>query len=83
MCYFYSLWGVGHGQADAVATREGEEHHDEGEGSVVGEEDGEVGAPLDVTEHQQRNKHHPGDHQHREQMTLLGRLRNKYREKCY
>lgn len=59
--HLYSLWCVGHGKADEVATGQREESHDDSESSIVGEEDGKVGAALDVTEHQQRDEHHPGD----------------------
>lgn len=38
------------------------------------EENRKVGALLDVTEHQQRDEDHPGDHQHREQTGLFRRL---------
>lgn len=56
-----SLWCVGHGKADKVATGQREESHDDRESSVVAEVDGEEGATLDVAEHQQRDEHHPGD----------------------
>lgn len=70
-----SLRSVGHGQADEVSAGQREERHDEGEGSVVAEEDGQEVAVLDVTEHQQRDEHHPADHEQREQTRLLSRLR--------
>lgn len=73
----YSLWSVGHGQAHKVTTGQGEQRHDEGEHSIVCEENRQVGTVLDVTEHEQGDKHHPADHQHREQRGLFTRLRTK------
>lgn len=73
----YSLRGVGHGQGHEVAAGQGEEEHDGGEGNVVAEVDGQVGARLDIAEHQQRDEHHPGDHQGWEQTGLLPRLQGR------
>lgn len=57
----YSLWCVGHGKADKIATGQREESHDGSESSIMGEINGKVVAALDITEHQQRDEHHPGD----------------------
>lgn len=73
----YSLRRVGHGEAHGVTAGHGEENHDEGEGGVVGEDDGQVGALLDVTEHQQGDEDHPGDHQGREHTRLFTRLQGR------
>lgn len=37
----------------------------------MAEEDGQVGAALNVAEHEQRNQEHPGDHQQWEQARVL------------
>lgn len=57
----YSLWCIGHGKADKVATGHREQKHDDGECDIVVEVDGKVNARLDIAEHQQRDEHHPGD----------------------
>lgn len=71
---WYSLWCVGHGQADKVAAGHREEDHDDGEHGVVVEEDGQVSATLNIAEHEQGDEEHPGDDQHREQARLFPRL---------
>lgn len=57
----YSLWRIGHGKADKVATGQREQNHDDGERDIVVEVDGKVKARLDIAEHQQRDEHQPGD----------------------
>lgn len=47
----------------------------------MAEENRKVGPLLDVTEHQQRDEHHPGDHQQREQARLFARLQEVARKK--
>lgn len=69
-----SLWCVGHGETDEVSAGQREKNHDGSESTVVGEVNRKEGATLDIAEHQQRNEHHPGDNQHREQTGLLTRL---------
>lgn len=69
-----SLRCVGHGQTYEVATGQSEESHDDGENGIMVEDDGEEGATLDVTEHQQGDEDHTGDHERREQAGLFARL---------
>lgn len=69
-----SLWCVGHGKADEVTTGQREEDHDGSEPSIVVEQNRKPGARLDITEHQQRDEHHPGDDQCWEQTGLFTRL---------
>lgn len=58
----YSLWRIRHRQADTITAGHGEEHHDDNKQPVVVKEHGQVVAFLDVTEHQQRDEDHTGDH---------------------
>lgn len=74
-----SLWCVGHGKADEVATGHGEQNHDASENSIVVKVDGKELARPDIAEHQQRDEHHPGDDQRREQTRLLTRLQRTMR----
>lgn len=78
-----SLWCVGHGKADEVATGHREENHDDSENSIVGKVDRQELARLDVAEHQQRDKHHPGDNQRREQTRLFMRLQRRQAGSVY
>lgn len=43
----------------------------------MGEEDGQVGATLNITEHEQGDEEYPGDNQHREQSRVFTRLTKK------
>lgn len=43
----------------------------------MGEEDGQVGATLNVTEHEQGDEEYPGDNQQREQARVFTRLTKK------
>lgn len=70
----YLLRRVRHGEADEVSAGQGEEDHDDDEGGVVREEGRKVVAGLDVTQHQQRDEHRPGDDQRREEAGLFTRL---------
>lgn len=47
----------------------------------MAEKNRKVGPFLDVTEHQQRDEHHPGDHEQREQARLFARLREVRRKR--
>lgn len=77
MRLLYSLWCVGHGKANKVAAGQREENHDDCENAVVGKQHGKVVARLDVTEHQQRDEHHPGDDQYREETRLFPGLQGE------
>lgn len=61
-----SLWRVGHAEGRQVPVGEGEQDHDDDEGRVVMEDDGESGV-FHVAQHDQRDedqaRHHGGGEQ--------------------
>ncbi len=71
-----SLWSVGHAEARQVSVGEGEQGHDEDEGTVVTEEDGEFRV-LDVAQHEQRDEDQTRQHGNREQIAVLRRLQQQ------
>lgn len=77
MSTLYSLWRVGHGQTDEVAAGQREENHDDRKCCVVFKQNRKVVAALDITEHQQRDEHDSGDHQHREETGLFRGLQRR------
>lgn len=60
--FIYLLWCVSHRQTDEVTAGQGKEQHDDDKPPVVGEKYGQKATALNVTEHQQRNEDHTGDH---------------------
>lgn len=62
MVTIYSLWCIRHRQADAITAGNGEESHDDDKDPVVGKEHRQIVAFMNITEHQQRNEDHTGDH---------------------
>lgn len=60
--FIHLLWCVRHRQADAITAGHGEENHDDGKGPVVAKEHRHEVTFLNITEHQQRNEDHTGDH---------------------
>lgn len=74
---WYVLWCVGHGQTDTISAGEGEEHHDDDEGQVIGKEHRKQLTILHIAKHQERNKDHTRDHKGWKPFTLLLGLRKQ------
>lgn len=69
-----SLWAVAHAQAGQVSVGEGEERHEGDEPAVMGEVDGEIGARMNVAQHEERDEGQSGPDKQGELQAVVPRL---------
>ena len=71
MTISFLLWAIAHAQTGQVSVTEGKQHHEDNEPGVMVEEDGQVEAGLDVTQHEERQEDDTsGDGQWQQQAVL-------------
>lgn len=73
----HSLGAEAHAQAGQVPVGEGEDDHEDDVPGVVGKDDGEATARLNVAQHEEGDEDEPGHHQDGEPPAVLAWLPGK------